>query len=81
MVASVPISSREIIEQGDFGFYRVVRLTLEVGASGDRVDAVWDVQALALPKVAPDTTLDVLVDADEPWGVYPAAGWARTTVE
>jgi len=81
VILASPRGDRELMDAGDFGRYRDVDLTLEVSAPDGapyRVRVVWEVQTLALPKVAPEQRVTVAIDPRDPEAVSPSAEWART---
>lgn len=82
LVVQSEASTYECRDQHGFGVYREITLTLEVSAAGGAYAATgkWDVQLTALPRVAPEQQVAVLVDADNPRVVYPAEDWARPSL-
>ena len=62
---------------GEFGVYRQIEGTAIVEERPCSI--AWDVQTLALPKVAPDETVPVLVDPHDETLILPDAAWARAT--
>lgn len=79
LVVSSEAGLYECRDQHGFGMYREVSLTLEVRGEGAPYAATgkWEVQLTALPKVAPDATVSVLIDSTQPRIVYPKESWAR----
>lgn len=79
-VVASDVLPHEVRDQHGFGAYREVTLTLEVAdpAGAFRAQAYWDVQVTAMPEVAPEQSVSILIDASQsPPTIYPGAAWAR----
>lgn len=63
---------------GEFGLYRMITGTVEIDGTSHPI--AWDVQLTAVAKMAPEASLEVLVDPADPSLVHPTKAWARSTV-